>query len=1274
MDKKRFNSKCFSQNVQINKIKWFLVILNVIVVMLSSLILKASPKNTDEVLRALEKNDRKLARIILNKLVSQPESKLESSILLMFMNNIEGKEENLAIMKDILPLLNDPNPYLYSLWFDEAVTNGYGKKEEKRINFLKSLLNDKKINESIKASLMYAIGLHNTFINNNKEADKYYKDVKSIKDWQFAGPFDNISGSGFDKNYGPLDHPEPEYVFKSKTNADIKWFTPKYPQRDPWVSSSYHLPTDQCVMYGQTFVNSSVEQDVILSLGAYGSFKVWVNDQLALEQEEENKTDLEVSQKQIKLRIGENRILIQLGFTNAVDYPNFIVRILNKKGEPIDGLTINSTYKKYMKGTKDDIGIPFTHFAEYYFENKIKEDPDNILNYILLSKAYYRSQKHNQAIEILKKAQQLYPNNIFINYELILNYNKMNDRTELIKQIEHIRSMDPDFLLLAYYDFNINFDNENYTESKKYLQKIKEHIGGDDENYISNELKQLKADHNYQTLYDEIERAYNKYPENTEFVKYKFQILKNRNLSEEAIIILEKYLKNNYNAKIFEMLMDEYTSLGNKSKVEKSLTKMNSIYPEEIKYIDMLTNYYYNIRDFKSSLDIVNKGLTNSPYNVTYLSNRGYIDEALKNDRDAIIDFNKAIQYNPNLFDEREQIRQLQDKKPILSYFKDPDVYETIKTELEKMEKTDDNYQYIFYNKNYAVYPEGAFVEYTSVALKVQNKSGLDYWKDASISYNDGRQKLIIEKAEVIKQNGQKVTAEQNGNRLVFPSLEINDVVYIEYRINNYTSGLLSKDFFDTFVFNDFVNVSKSKYRLLTPKNYKFEIKTKNIDIKPKKTEIEDFDSYEWEFINPAKCKHEDYMPSNHEIGMVLNISSIENWKKIAEWYNNIAIPQAKQDYNVIQAYNKIFENRNPDTDFKKAKAIYDYISKNIGYSSVSFRQSNYIPQKPLVTLSTQLGDCKDLSILYYTLAKMAGLNVHIVLVNTRDNGEETIKLPSVEFNHVIVKINLSDRVIYQELTDDKLMFGSMPNNLLNSQALIIPNTKDDPEGTDLIHIPSNMMNNNEISRNIFVKVDNDNNLNVKTEFIANGNIASISRHKYCGLNNNELEDKIKADLNSNFENKLILSSYNIDNLEEKDSIFRISCNIKLDGEVKSIGNLKAVKLPFFEKIFTNNVFVNDERHYPIIYSKYEDTDFYNTEIIIELPKGSLIEKLPDNTEIKNDFINYKLIVEKLKDNTIKFTRKVKIDTKTISESYYNEFRNTIKKILKAEDVYIAYK
>ncbi len=1228
----------------------------------------------NEVWQALEKQDRKLARTLLETALKNDETKVDAAMTLALLNTLEAKKGNMDLMKMALPEMEDPSPYLFSLWFDDAVTGSYGKMDYKRLPFLEQLLLNNKINESIKASARYIIGLHQALSNDNKSAYKTWAVTHALEDWQFVGSFDNTSGSGFNKKHPPIDEPQPQSSFKSATNSDIFWFTPAYPTMEPWISTKNYVTDRQGVVFAQTFVTCTEDQTVILAMGISGEFKIWLNDMLVLEQEEEHTTDLDIYKRPVRLKKGVNRILLQLGFTNKTSYPNFLVRLLDKNMKPVQGLTSSSTYQAYNKASEADFSDPIPHFAEVFFEKKIAEQPENILNYLMLAKVHYRNGRNNKAIDVLHRTKNLSPNNILVQQALAENYAQIGNRTEILKQIEHIRALDASLPLIVVYDLEQHFDNENYDEAAKLLEQFKPMVGGDSEEYL-NYLIQLYAKKNdYQALLETMDKAYHKYPENSQYTIYKYRIAKNS--SQQALkpaSILEGYLRKNFDSGISWMLISEYRQLGNKSKVESLLQKQLEMNPDELSFMSSLAGHYFQLENYKAALEYTEMKLKNAPFNAESWLEKGYIMEAMKRKQEATSNFEKAIHYDPNLFDAREKLRELQGKQPLLSYFKKDDAYSVIQKQLQSPIGSDDNYEYIFEEHNFAAFAEGASVSYSLLSIRILNESGLEHWKETSISFNDLRQHLVIEKAETVKKNGQKIAAEQNGNQIVFPSLEVGDAIFVIYKLENYTSGKLSKEFWDSQIFNGYVPVKEVIYRLLVPVGSEYKIDSRNIDTQPIETDLGDFTMKTWKFENLSKSKDELYMPPLDEVGMSLQLTSVDSWRTIADWYHDIALPLGREDFNVNHVYDEIFKEKSFETEFDKARAIYDYICQNIRYSSVSFRQSNFVPQRPMTTISTQLGDCKDLSLLYHTLAKKAGINTHLVLVNTRDNGENALRTPGLDFNHCIIKIDLKDRALFQELTAEKLPFGAIPNTIADAQALVIPSSKDDAEGSELIRIPFKPVYPSHLIRKTEINI-NGKDLQGKTSLKITGSSAADYRYYFSGLTKERTEEEMKNLLNRPFKSQVQLDTYRFENLEGRDPEFTYYADFHIENELLAIGGMKAAKLPYFETIFSLNDFPSEERVYPLLYWVYEPADFYETETIYHLPENSEIMELPENVDINDRYIQYSMQSEKLPGNVVKVVRKVATKKHTIPAEQYRAFMETVKKIVEAEDKYVVFR
>src|SRR5690606_20488544 len=181
----------------------------------------------------------------------------------------------------------------------------------------------------------------------------------------------------------------------------------------------------------------------------------------------------------------------------------------------------------------------------------------------------------------------------------------------------------------------------------------------------------------------------------------------------------------------------------------------------------------------------------------------------------------------------------------------------------------------------------------------------------------------------------------------------------------------------------------------------------------------------------------ENYMPNDMDITRFLHISTLDSWNDISKWYSDLVRSRIEINSTVNDVFNKLFPNgykQLSETD--RAEIIYNYFRQTFTYSYVSFKQSGFVPQKPSKTIKTGLGDCKDFSTLFVTLAKMAEVESNLVLVLTSDYGKKNMILPNTEFNHCIVKANLDGKEHFIELTDKYLPFKSLPMSLREATAL----------------------------------------------------------------------------------------------------------------------------------------------------------------------------------------------------------------------------------------------
>ncbi|MGN6530892.1 MAG: tetratricopeptide repeat protein, partial [Ginsengibacter sp.] len=484
-------------------------------------------RNYEKAWDALNKNNRIDAEKFLQQAMIDPATAQDAFITSIYLKTYNGKESNITdFASSFYGKAQNPYPYIYALWFNQAVLGAYGKKtSDNQLKLIDQLIADQKAPGTLVAAGNYQKGMHFLFSGDFDKAQTYYNEVGNIKNWQYTGPFENLSESGFYKDYGPLEHPEPSAVFKSQTNADIKWFVPPVEVKDGWTPVIYQFNKNTAVVYAQNFVTSPTDQTVYCSVGFSGSIKVWINDELVISEAKPRITEMDNSTVKYDLKKGVNRVLVQLGFTN-ISYPNFTVRFTDEKYKAITNIVGSPVFSSYPKNTGSNKKYELIpNFAEKYFTEKIERQPGNLINYLLLADVYLRNQKLLEARNLISGALKKAPDNSLLRIKLLEILNKENNRTLFLEELEKVKQADPESVLVLDLHIKELYDNEKYDDCAAELaNSIKLH--GEDEFTSRYQLLLLIHDKKYDELVKVAEKMYDKYPDNKDVLTIMYNIKK----------------------------------------------------------------------------------------------------------------------------------------------------------------------------------------------------------------------------------------------------------------------------------------------------------------------------------------------------------------------------------------------------------------------------------------------------------------------------------------------------------------------------------------------------------------------------------------------------------------------------------------------------------------------------------------------------------------------------------------------------------------------------
>ena len=1007
-------------------------------------------------------------------------------------------------------------------------------------------------------------------------------------------------------------------------------------------------------------------------LGVSGSVKVWINDFLVFSESEERNTDLDVYPLQVKLKNGTNRILIQIG-SSEIDRSNFMLRFADLKGNLLSDIKSTQTYSPYSKATAYEVKKqPF--FAEQYFEDLIANNSATLLDKLMLASVYNRNDKKYEARKVSKQLKKESPLSTVVSEALIEAYSRDNNVTDLTREQESIKTNDAESLIALIMRYDDAINKEDYDEAKKILDRRIELYGNNEETILKG-IDILSKKKDIEDLLKIAEKGYKDYPDNLSFVYMKYYIMQqNEKDLSKSNEILEKYLKNHNNEEVTETVISNKMKIGKKDDALKMYKKML----DERSYATMrytrVADAYFDLRDYSQAAEWQKKAIDRAPYAGSLYYSKGLIYDAAGKKQDAANCYKLAIQYEPNNYDARLKLRELEGKKDLFSNFKENKIDDLVKNAPKADVYPNDNSIFLLKDLQQIIYPEnGASEEKSDLLIKILNQAGIDDWKEVTIPYNSYTERLILDKMEIYKKDGSKVQAENNENQIVFSSLETGDIIHIRYKLETSSYGKLSEHFWEEFSFNGSYPVKLSRYSLIVPSNRKFDYKMYNTDLKPETKDISDgYKMYVWETTDNPRIEHESNMPSYSDIGKRIVVSSIPDWNYVANWYSDLSNIKTKADFEIKEKVKELLEGKGQLKDIEKVKIIYDYIEDNFNYSNVPFLHSALTPQRASRTLNARLGDCKDLAVLFTSMAKEAGLDANLVLVDTRNNGEHNLELPEIGFNHCIAQYRADGKNYFVELTDNHLPFGAMPYNLVKANGLYIPKDGQQVSNAALVKLDYPNRIQNTLERNSIVKFDG---AKAEIDRISKraGSETSSTRASYKDKSDEDRRKALMRSLNNEFSNPVSLKELKFSNLDNLNDTVSMQYRFTVDRYTSDIAGMQIVKLPWADAYNSLEFVSLEKREYPINLWSFSTTPYDKETMTIIFPSGKKLVETPQNVSFNCASLSYNLSYVVKADRLI-VTREVKYLKDQVLPSEYAEFKDVVNKMAEADKKQLAFR
>ncbi len=1224
-------------------------------------------------------NNRKEAQQEFKKKHKNYQKKLEllltNEILRNELGHINGTSpkfiEDLSSTKDF-------EYYMYALWnkpflFDNYIKSGFFKNNYSN---LQKISESKVENRTVRYALSYIKGVA---ARENKKIEEYRRkmdEIPMIKSWQFCGVFENLNKSGFDTEYPPEKIGQDTEVFNANSNGSIKWYTPhENKKREVYQFFSNHGEYGYGVNYAQTYITSNKSKRVQIRLGNSSAFKVWLNDVLIYQNQNDVSTDIDAYGIEVNLSKGVNRLLIKNAEGNGSSY--FAARITEMDGTEAKDLSYSGSFIPYGKATLSKINpVIFTNEIEQFFLDKVKKNPNNFLYKYCLMLTYLRNQKYQKARLVLEPIMAKYEKSSFLKM-IEINIYSYEKNFERVKEInKNIVLDDPNYyysLLKKVMDFQ-ELNRMDIGQLEVFLERLKKSVDHPLMHKVAQFMLDIRNEDytNLRKTLDEMGKlASDKMTLLNKFIPLYDQLFQERKL---AVSIFEEALSRKFNASLANSLIGYYEKQNEKDKVIKLREQYVSFFPSENTFLFSLIRKLHKYKRYKESIPYIEKALVNYPYSFKAMKFMGNALLQLEEKEKALKFYRKSLLYNNGDSELLKKIETLSREENYVDKYKIEDVYQYIEDTRNKNIKNNYGVNILLDNRIIQLYENGGLKNRSTFLYEITSETGVKDYKEYNLGLS-GNYEII--KSEIVKKDKTVKPAERKGSSFVFNGLEVGDVILVEYETNVTSTGRFFKDFVDTYQFDSQNYCVRTNYTLIIPKTISFNYKVENGSIAHKKEELSKYDVHIWELIGAKELPStEDYTPATYDYARMLHLSTIDSWSEIANWYSDLVRSQSLFDEEVRKKFKEIFPEKDvlSLSEEERAKRIYYYIMNNFNYSHVNFKQSGYIPQKPSKTISSKLGDCKDFSTLYTTMAREAGLKANLVLILTSDYGEKALILPSQDFNHCIVKVKLDGKDQFLELTNKNLPYKSLPSSLVNATGLEIPHYIKANERSEIFTLKDLDKTRAEMIVDVDVNIDENDTQKLEIKSKVKGDLSSYYFEVFTEDNYKNIKKNITEDFKNRIDHAIILDS--ISEIVAKKGFDHVTYNTKIsiDNKLSKVGSMTIFKLPIVSHAYTEDIISLEERKYPIFYQNYENSDYYLSTYNITIPKGKKIVEVPENKKFTFKNHSYEIRYSLVKNNKLKVIIEAYTDSSLIYPEDYSSFKSHVKKILEVKNILIGYK
>lgn len=1098
-----------------------------------------------------------------------------------------------------------------------------------------------------------------------------------IRNWMMIGPFDNVSNSGYAKAYPPEELIDFSKTYDAKDGNSARWNPLVNSAATGWIFLENHTTTTDAVFYFYCNVISLQAQAVNLAFGASGSFKIMLNGSLVLADSIFRNTGDDMFMQRVTLRKGDNPLLVKIcgewrgqAEGGRLRFSNFSLRFLSDAYAPIKDLRYSTasfaasgpkiSFDNYapspladsiikpltamLEKNDDDIdaallymnclnGMERTDQGQILAQKYIARYPNSSLWHGLLSESLLRAKKYTEGQAELKTAFSRSP----------LNYSAWENELQTISRTADVRKV-------------TEFIGSSCLEFKESLQALLADLDADME--LENKAEAFKI----------INRIEEKFSSDYSAVSVLARVYERQGEVKKAEALLQSYLRHERgNAALYKSLASIYVKQGDMRGALSTVSDALTYSPCDAELLYYLADMFYSQKKFDIALKTVDKCCAVMPADANALNLRGNILISLNEKEKAKEAFSDAIRFTNDDFNAWENLRTLEGKPGLESMAVLPSVDSLMKASADWRYGSNESGAVLSSIHDVFYYPSRCSRERTFLVVRLPTQKAIDLWKERTIDYNGYFQSLTIERALSYTSRGGQVQADIQDNKIVFKSLQPGDCIVLEWSVKNFFMGEMAKQVFGEEDFQLFFPVLDSWLRFITPEKDTIPYSVYGDSLSTTLTRTGDYRVTAFNRKAYKNLLDETFMATDWPENRKVCYSTFSDWGDIVRWYDDLTRHKPDNSLELKALADSLFAGCS--TQRQKIMRMHDYITDNIRYSSVSFRQSGWIPQDAHDVLATKIGDCKDMASLGKSLLTYAGIPAFLSLVNTEIRHFTAHTPVSPDFNHCILCYTLDGEDHFMDLTDNYLSAFTLPKDDQGAMALIIR-----PGTTTVMSLPFDSAAKRTKERKIVQSIDDNGALKERAENVRTGVFAAQYRQMFRFLSEEKKQAAMRQILGRLYPD-MTLSKFTVDAaLNTAGDTLGYTYEFIAKNAVTFSGSTAVFTLHVPDQIEPGEYPVEEKRNFPVdLFQTDFDVGSQETRGELLFPDGWRPISLPRKVSVKSEFGSYLFEFEQKGHKLLYHRKAVFAISRQIPVSDYGRLKAFLNAVSKSDAVQLLF-